>query len=62
VSNIVAGNSKGGITAVPCINDDGLEYLKGLKNLRVLLIRWTKVTDAGVEKLQQALPNCRIAH
>ena len=42
------------------ITDAGLEHLKGLTNLEELDLRWTKVTDAGVAKLQQALPNCEI--
>ena len=43
------------------VTDNGLEHLKGLKQLQQLDLRGTtKVTDVGVEKLQQALPNCKI--
>ena len=43
--------------------DSGLVQLKrleGLTNLQLLWLRRTKVTDEGVEKLQQALPKCKI--
>ncbi|MCH8922648.1 MAG: leucine-rich repeat domain-containing protein, partial [Planctomycetes bacterium] len=42
------------------ITDAGLEHLKGLKNLQSLDIQYTDVTDAGVKKLQRALPKCKI--
>ncbi len=51
------------------VNDKGLDHLKGLTNLRELNLgaRYqlsvsipTQVTDAGVKKLQEALPKCRI--
>ena len=44
------------------ITDAGLEHLKGLTKLRSLRLSGTKVTHEGVNKLQQALPNCKIAH
>lgn len=43
------------------ITDAGIEHLLTCENLRELNLRGTKVTDAGVEKLQQALPECQIA-
>jgi hypothetical protein len=43
------------------INDAGLENLEGLKQLREVDILCPQVTDEGVNKLQQALPNCKIA-
>lgn len=42
------------------VSDRGLEHLKGLSQLKCLLLDDTKVTDAGVKKLQQALPKCEI--
>ena len=42
------------------VTDPGLMHLKGLTNLRILYLERTKVTDAGEEKLQAALPKCRI--
>ena len=33
---------------------------RGLRQLRLLYLDGSKVTDAGVRKLQQALPNCEI--
>jgi hypothetical protein len=45
------------------ITDDQLEQLKGLTQLRAITLPIcddTHITDAGVEKLRQALPNCKI--
>ena len=42
------------------ITDAGLVHLKGLTKLQVLRLAGTKITDAGVAELQQALPNCEI--
>ena len=44
------------------ITDAGLVHLEGLTKLEELDLRFTQVTDEGVKKLQQALPNCGIAH
>ena len=41
-------------------DDAGLERLKGLRQLQELAIANSPVTDEGLKKLQQALPNCRI--
>jgi internalin A len=38
----------------------GLKKLATLKNLTDLYLGGTKVTDAGVKELQQALPKCLI--
>jgi hypothetical protein len=43
------------------VTDAVLEHLKGLSQLRWLFLDGTQVTDAGVKKLQQALPNCNIS-
>ena len=37
-----------------------LEHLKGLTSLEELSLYNTQVTDAGVQDLQKALPNCKI--
>ena len=42
------------------ITDEGLASLYGLKNLESLDLRTTGVTEAGIDKLQKALPNCKI--
>ncbi len=44
------------------ITDSGLEHLTMLSQLLFLDLSNTKVTDAGVRKLQQAMPNCKINH
>ncbi|MCH8047645.1 MAG: hypothetical protein IID44_28460 [Planctomycetes bacterium] len=46
-------------TAHEC-TDDTLTHLHGLPRLKRVTLKMTRVTDEGVEKLQQALPNCRI--
>ena len=43
------------------ITDEGLAHLKGLTNLKSLNLRGTDVSDEAVDKLREALPNCRIA-
>jgi len=48
------------LVGITTITDDGLEILKKLTNLRRLNLRRTKVTEAGVKDLEQALPNCEI--
>ncbi len=47
---------------VPRITDAGLENLKGLNQLTEIDLLKTRVTDEGVNKLQQALPHCQIIH
>ena len=42
------------------VSDEGLVHLYGLKNLDELTFSATQVTQAGIEKLHEALPNCRI--
>jgi len=42
------------------VTDAGLAHLQGLTSLRELRLRGTQVTNAGVAKLRQALPNCKI--
>lgn len=42
------------------VTDDDIEPLTKLKNLTDLLITPTEITDAGLERLRNALPSCRI--
>ncbi len=44
------------------VTDSGLVHLEGLTKLRWVDLSRTQVTPEGVKKLQQALPNCEIAH
>jgi eukaryotic-like serine/threonine-protein kinase len=44
------------------ITDTGLERLADVKKLNFLVVRKTKVTKAGVEKLAAALPACKIEY
>jgi hypothetical protein len=44
------------------ISDAGLDHLKRLTNLKKLDLTQTQVTNESVEKLQEALPNCKIEH
>jgi hypothetical protein len=44
------------------VGDAGLEHLKSLTQLRFLVLSGTKVSDTGVQRLQQALPQCEIVH
>ena len=39
-----------------------LVYLKGLRNLEILMLENTRVTNAGVAELQKSLPTCEISH
>lgn len=43
------------------LTDAGLVHLEGLKDLDQLILIGTQVTPAGVKKLQQKLPNTKIA-
>ena len=42
------------------MTDAGLKQLAGLKELKLLFLQGTKVTDAGVAELQKALPGCNV--
>lgn len=42
------------------ISDDGLVEFQELTKLKILDVRHNRVTEAGVEKLKQAVPNCDI--
>jgi len=46
----------------PQVIDDLLEYLNSLAGLKELDLANTQVTDAGIAKLQKAMPNCKISH
>ncbi len=41
------------------VSDTGIERLKGLSDLEMVVVG-DSVTQAGIEKLEQALPNCRV--
>jgi hypothetical protein len=41
------------------ISDAGLAHLRGLTKLKTLGLQRTKVTDEGVDQLQEALPDCQ---
>ena len=47
------------------VTDAGLLHLKGLTNLKKLALpsaaAWVKISEDGVKKLQEALPNCKIS-
>ena len=40
----------------------GLEHLEGMGRLQTLHLRGTRVTAHGVDRLQEALPDCKIKH
>jgi hypothetical protein len=42
------------------VTDVVLKELAGLKQLQLLFLRGTQVTDAGLKELKQALPKCDI--
>jgi hypothetical protein len=42
------------------VSDAGVQYLERLPQLRRLRLARTQVTDAGIQRLQKALPNCTI--
>jgi Leucine-rich repeat (LRR) protein len=43
------------------ITDAGLKEVSGLKNLKVLYLRGTKISDASVTELRKTLPRLRIS-
>ena len=59
--DLIAGHVLIGRPGARPITDAGLVHLKGLTNLEGLLLIGTQVTDAGVAKLKEALPDCRIS-
>ncbi len=44
------------------IGDAGLDHLTGLSQLHWLWLNWSHVTDEGINRLKQALPNCNVYH
>jgi hypothetical protein len=46
----------------PFVTDTDLEKLKRLNQLKYVNLNNTKITEEGVNRLQQALPNCKIEH
>lgn len=59
-------NEQGEVYAVDLadtrITDAGMVHLAGLNNLMELNFRYTQITENGVSKLREALPNCEIRH
>jgi hypothetical protein len=43
------------------ITDRGLKALEGLRMLKHISLRDTRVSQAGIDAFQKALPECRIA-
>jgi len=54
VSGFPSGNMK--------LTDAGLSHLKSLSKLRVLKVKHTAVTEAGVKDLQKARPDLKVEH
>tara|TARA_R110002095_G_scaffold89232_4_gene77872 strand:+ start:1265 stop:2878 length:1614 start_codon:yes stop_codon:yes gene_type:complete len=44
------------------IGDSGVGHLTEMKKLTVLQINNTSISEAGIQKLKRALPNCKIIH
>ncbi len=44
------------------IGDSGVPHLTDMKKLTVLQINNTSISEAGIQKLKRALPNCKIIH
>jgi hypothetical protein len=42
------------------VTDAGLQHLERLPQLRTLKLARTQITDAGIQRLHKALPNCTI--
>jgi Leucine-rich repeat (LRR) protein len=42
------------------VTDAGVQYLERLPQLRTLKLARTQITDAGIQRLQKALPSCTI--
>jgi hypothetical protein len=45
-----------------CVTDAGVQHLERLPQLRTLNLVRTQVTDAGIQRVQKALPNCTIRY
>ncbi len=43
------------------VSDAGLKYFSGMSSLELLSLEGTQISDEGLGKLQQALPDCGIA-
>jgi hypothetical protein len=42
------------------VTDSGLKVLATFKNLTLLRVRLSKVTDEGLEEFKKALPKCKL--
>lgn len=45
-----------------CVTDAGLEHLRGLIGMQMLILTQTQVTPHGVQMLKQALPQTTILY
>jgi len=59
-SRVESRGPGGGVTVTSKVNDTGIEPLETLRNLKFLDISGTRITKRGLDKLQQALPDCQI--
>ncbi len=50
------------LSGLQSVADDGVKHLQGLTTMKWLDLSGTAVTDEGINKLQQALPECEIVH
>ena len=48
------------VNGCPRITNAGLRHLEELKKLREVHVKGTRVTESGVQKLQESLPKCNV--
>jgi hypothetical protein len=42
------------------MSDAAIADLANLEGLSELYVRWTRISDAGAERLRRELPNCKV--